>query len=181
MGNVVDHWRFVARHSPPAHRNRLKLRLLARTGFHLGLRTPLRPLTLPLYWIALAPFFAIRLVSSEIKAFRQLGTDRTVRGRDTWCYPERLPRLIRFMGYLLHSPAPVHEDDCNRRGVEPSVLVQGGFLRPLQAEGWFAFTTFAVPQGAPLSMLTEALTFRNKLRGLVSLRKAQRACASRAR
>lgn len=180
MGNVVDHWRFVARHSPPAYRNKLKLRLAARTGFHLGLRTPLRPLALPLYWIALSPFIVGRLMSSEIKAFRQLGTDRRERGRDTWCYPERLPRLIRLMGYLLHSPAPVHADDCNRQGVEPEQLVQAGVLRPLRADGWFAFTTFEVPNGPQLSMLSEALTLRSKLRGLVSLRRAQRDHASRA-
>lgn len=176
MGNIVDHWRFVTRHAPKAYRIRLQLRLIARALAHLGLRTPLRPVALPVYCLILLP----NVIAGQMRAFSHFKVTRKERGRDVWCYPSAVPGLIRGIAYFLLSPGPVHIQDCACRGVNPNDLVIQGVLKALPVQGWFAFTTLKVPQGPASALLGDARNVWAKARRTLTFRKAARAARATA-
>jgi glycosyltransferase involved in cell wall biosynthesis len=140
MTNVVDHWRFVGLHAPQGCRTGIRLRLIGRVVAHLGLRTPLRPLALPVYWLAMVPGALI----GQIRAFRRLGEEARKRGVDVLCDCSILPRAIRGLAYLVACPGPVSEDDCRRFGLRAEDLVADGILRPLGPGGALTFATLKV-------------------------------------
>lgn len=152
MSNVVDHWRFVSLHAPESARAAIRLRLIARTLSHLGLRTKLRPLTLPLVWCLLAPWKILQLVKGQARMFRLFAIDIRVKGADVLCDPQRIPGIIRPLLYLLASPGPIDGNCCLRVGVSPEDLVANGILRPLREKGWYAFSTIKV-EGEPTRTL----------------------------
>lgn len=175
MGNVVDHWRFITLHAPYAYRIWLQWRLVARVFFHLGLRTPLRPVALPLYWVFLLPVRIRDAVTGQLRAFRHFKAVWIEKGHDVWCYPLVIPGSVRGLAYLLFSPGPVHAQDCERHGVDAYDLVRQDVLRTLPVEGWFKFKTLSVPPGPALALLGDARGFWTKLRRTLNFRKALRA------
>lgn len=156
MSNVVDHWRFVGLHAPDSRRAAIRLRLVGRTLFHLGLRTPLRPLALPLFWCMLAPRKLLDLVKGQVRTFRSFAIDLRMKGADALCHPQRMPGSIRPFLYFLAAPGPVDRADCRRAGVDADDLVAAGLLRPLWKVGWFAFSTVKVPHGPIRRLLATA-------------------------
>jgi GT2 family glycosyltransferase len=175
MGNVVDHWRFVTRHAPHTYRIRLQLRLVARAFFHLGLRTPLRPVALPIYWLLLLPARIRNVIAGQLRAFRHFKVARAEYGCDVWCHPSAAPGSIRGFAYLLFSPGPVHMQDCQRRGVDPDKLVRHGVLKALPVQGWYAFTTLSVPSGSACELLGDARNLWTKVRRTLAFYKVLRA------
>jgi GT2 family glycosyltransferase len=171
MANVIDHWRFVTRHAPKKYRVRLQLRLIARAIAYLGLRTPLRPVALPFYWIALLP----SVIVGQIRAFRRFNAAWLEHGQDVWCHPSLVPGSIRVFAYLLLSPGPVHVQDCRRCGTNPDDLVRKGVLMNLPVADWFAFSTLAVPQGPASALLRDSRNLWAKVRRTLTVRKASRA------
>jgi len=171
MGNVIDHWRFVTRHAPKKYRVRLQLRLIARAIAYLGLRTPMRPVALPFYWLSLLP----SLIIGQIRAFRRFKVALLEHGQDVWCHPSLVPGSIRAFAYVFLSPGPVHAQDCWRYVTNPHELVKQGLLKPLPVEGWFAFTTLKVPQGPVSALLHDSRNLWAKVRRTLIVRKALRA------
>ena len=171
MGNVIDHWRFVTLHAPKKYRVRLQLRLIARTIAYLGLRTPMRPVALPFYWLSLLP----SLMIGQIRVFRRFKVAFRERGQDVWCRPSLVPGSIRAFAYFFLSPGPVHAQDCWRYVTNPHELVKQGLLRPLPVEGWFAFSTLKVPQGPVSALLRDSRNLWAKVRRTLIFRKALRA------
>jgi GT2 family glycosyltransferase len=51
MNNMVDHWRFVGRHAPKQFRCAIRRRLIMHVIAAFTMRTPLRPIFLPVYWL----------------------------------------------------------------------------------------------------------------------------------
>lgn len=176
MGNVIDHWRFVTRHAPSKYRARLQLRLIARAIAYLGLRTPMRPLALPFYWLTLLPSLSV----GQIRAFRRFKVARLEYGQDVWCHPSLVPGSIRAFAYVFLSPGPVHAQDCRRYGSNPDELVRHGVLKPLPVEGWFAFSTLKVPQGPASALLRDSRNVWAKVRRSLTVLKASRAAQSTA-
>lgn len=174
MSNVVDHWRFVSLHAPDSHRTSTHFRLIGRTLFHLGLRTPLRPLALPLLWCLLLPYKVLHMVKGQARVFRSFAVDVRMKGADVLCHPHCMPGAIRPILYLLASPGPVNSADCEQVGLDVEDLVAQGLLRPLWADGWFAFSTVKVAVGPvrrlllsawnPLPKTMRTLTLRQGLR-----------------
>lgn len=169
MSNVIDHWRFVSLHAPDSRRDAIRLRLAARTLFHLGLRTPLRPLALPFLWCILAPWKLLHLIKGQARTFRSFAIDVRTRGTDLLCYPWCMPGSIRPFLYLLASPGPVNRADCRRTGVDADDFVAAGILRPLGEEGWFAFSTVKVPSGSARSLLIIAWNPWHKVKKTIAI------------
>lgn len=170
MGNVIDHWRFVSLHAPDSRRMAVRLRLLARIPFHLLLRTPLRPIGR----ILLLSVRAVGFVRGQYRAIRYFIAEARQRRRDVFCHPSLMPVMIRPFLYLLASPGPVNADDCRKAGVQTNVLTASSELRPLETEGWFAFSTIRVQSESmrqllriaknPWSKIMRTFQFRNQCR-----------------
>lgn len=141
MSNVVDHWRFVGRHAPRGLRNRLRMRLARRVVLDLALRTPARPVFLPIYWFLSIPWRLQLFVANQRRVFGRFRDDCRAHGRDVLCAAQDFPGLVRLPLYMLASPGPVPAETVRATGFEPDDLVARGLLRPLSAPGWFALTT----------------------------------------
>ena len=70
MNNIVDHWRFVGRHAPAQYRTSIRLRLIRRVIVDFTLRTPLRPIFLPLHWLMRVPRRVYSAIRRKIKMAR---------------------------------------------------------------------------------------------------------------
>jgi GT2 family glycosyltransferase len=141
MSNVRDHWRFISRHAPPACRNKNRIRLIKRVVVDLTLRTPARPVFLPVYWLTTVPGRTVAFVRNQYRIFRAFGKAIETQGRDVLCRPEIFPGLIRLPLFLLAATGPLRETDMTAAGLDAETLRERGLLRPLQSEGWFALTT----------------------------------------
>lgn len=141
MSNVVDHWRFVSRHAPAAQRTGIRMRLVKRVLVDFSLRTELRPVFLPLYWLLMLPYRLAAAIPGQRREFGRFVRDVRVRGRDVLCKPDEFPKLIRGPLYLLASPAPLSAEDCRRAGVRLDELLAAGTLRQMRNEGWYSLTT----------------------------------------
>ena len=157
LSNVVDHWRFVSRHAPPNLRFGIRCRLVGRTFFHLGLRTPLRPLGLTLLWCALAPVKLIQAMQGQARTFRRFAIEVRKQGLDALCHPQLMPGIIRPLLYLIASPGPVKRADILRAHLSPDVLVKKGVLRRLNKQGWYAFSTLKTAVDSERAILAASL------------------------
>ncbi len=174
MGNVIDHWRFVTRHAPNKYRTLLQSRLIVRAIAVLGLRTPMRPVALPFYWLTLLP----RVIVAQIGAFRRFKVSWLEHGQDVWCHPSLIPGSIRAFAYIFLSPGPVNAHDCRRHGTSPEELVKQGLLRQLSVKGWFYFLTLNVPQGPASALLRDSRNVWTKVRRSRTVLKASRTAQS---
>jgi hypothetical protein len=163
MSNVIDHWRFVHLHAPKSHRTLIKLRLVGRAIFNLGLRTPLRPVTLPILWCLLLPRKLLHLALGQVRTFRSFAISVRMKGMDAFCYPRKIPGSVRPFLYLLISPGPVHVNDCGRAGVNAEELVAAGIMRRLWMADWFAFSTVNLHEGPARRLLAKARNPLHKL------------------
>jgi len=127
MSNVIDHWKFVGRHAPKDIRLAIRLRLIRRVISDFTLRTPLRPLALPIYWLL-----------RQCQSFRSFAGIVCDQGIDALCHPRSFPGLIRLPLYFLASPGPLKREDIDRLGLCPEELLSRGVLRRLDVEGWYA-------------------------------------------
>lgn len=141
MSNVIDHWRFIGRHAPDGLRLRLRMKLVRRVLVDFTLRTPARPLFLPVYWILTIPWRTRLFLANQRRVFTRFAGDCRKHGRDVLCTPQEFPGLVRLPLYLLASPGPLPEAAVRAGGLEPAQLVAQGLLRPLSAPGWYALTT----------------------------------------
>jgi GT2 family glycosyltransferase/SAM-dependent methyltransferase len=131
MNNVLDHWRFVSRHAPPEHRNRLKLRFIARVFLDFTMRSPLRPVLWP-------PFSWTR---RHLRAWGRYLAACTKDGRNVLCRPKQAPVLIRFIAYLLVCPAPFTHQTLANHGLDRDSLLARKVIQRLKLPGWYEFAT----------------------------------------
>jgi GT2 family glycosyltransferase len=142
MSNVRDHWLFVSRHSPPAYRNRNRTRLVKRVVIDLTLRTQVRPIFLPVYWLLTAPARATAFLRNQRRMFWEFARAICTEGANVLCRPDTFPGLIRWPLFLVAATGPLQEADVKSVGLEVAKLQERGILRPLtRSEGWFALTT----------------------------------------
>ncbi|MFS8147126.1 glycosyltransferase family 2 protein [Rhizobium sp. BR 249] len=141
MSNVRDHWRFIGRHAPAVYRNRNRMRLIKRVVIDLTLRTALRPLFLPIYWLASLPGRIISYIHNQRRMFREFRKAIATDGADVLCRPEIFPGVIRLPLFLVAATGPVQEADVQSVGLDVATLRQRGLLRTLQSERWFGLTT----------------------------------------
>ena len=163
MSNVIDHWRFVHLHAPKSHRNFIKLRLIGRAIFNLGIRTPLRPVTLPILWCLLFPRKLLRLALGQVRTFRSFAISVRMKGMDAFCHPRKMPGSIRPFLYLLVSPGPVHINDCRSAGANAEELVAAGVMRKLWVGDWYAFSTFNLQEDPARRLFAHARSPLHKL------------------
>lgn len=141
MNNVVDHWRFVSRHAPGSVRTRLQLRLILRIVADFGLRTQLRPLFLPLYWLLTAPFRLLSAVKGQVRITQRFVAAAKAEGPTVLCRPSEFPGIFRWPLYLVASPGPLRTKDIIGRGHSPAELCRRGILSPMSAPDWFSFSS----------------------------------------
>lgn len=141
MSNVVDHWRFVGRHAPKHYRAGIRLRLIGMVMRSFALRTPLRPIFLPLFWIVRRIVRLAEMLKRQPIEFSRFSEEIQKQGIDVLCYPESFPYLIRFLLYFSASPGPLTGTDITQHGLDVGDLISHGILRPLNVDGWYAFKT----------------------------------------
>jgi GT2 family glycosyltransferase len=145
MNNAVDHWRFVGRHAPSRWRNRIRVRLAWGVFADLTLRTPARPFFFWFFWLLSLPRRLLMILSDIVpgqrRVFAQFAKDRARYGADVLCRPERIPRVIRWLLYLVACPGPVSRDECARLELSVDDLLAAGVLRSLPGGKWLAFET----------------------------------------
>jgi GT2 family glycosyltransferase/glycosyltransferase involved in cell wall biosynthesis/SAM-dependent methyltransferase len=131
MNNVIDHWCFVSRHAPPAYRARLHRRFIARVFLDFTMRSPLRPILWP-------PFSWTR---RHLRAWGRYFSAWAKDGRDVLCRPKQAPVLIRFITYLLASPAPFTHQTLGDHGLDRDSLLARNLIQRLKLPGWYEFAT----------------------------------------
>lgn len=147
MSNVIDHWHFVGRHAPPEFRFEIRCRLMKRIVADLTLRTPLRPIFIPVYCVLHLPGRITGLARRQVFVFREFARAIRKQGIDVLCHPYGIPRLIRLPLYLVASPGPLRREDCIQLGLDTEDLQAQGVLRRV-AEGWYALETLHVAKGS---------------------------------
>jgi hypothetical protein len=145
MSNVIDHWRFVSRHAPAQYRSIIQRRLLRRVIAEFTLRTPLRPLFLPLYWLICLPRQIFAVFQGQRRSFAAFGKAIHAHGINVLCNPQNFPGLIRWPLYFVASPGPISLADLEQKGFKWQQLVELGVLRPLCVDGWYALKTLKFP------------------------------------
>lgn len=153
MSNVVDHWRFVDRHAPPHLRARIHRRLARRVLMDFALRTWLRPLCLPVYWLLSLPWRVRPFLANERRRFTAFLAGVHQRGRDVLCEPREFPRVLGLPLYMLGAPGPVTEEAVRASGLDLQQLLAQGVLRRLTAPGWYALATLHFSGRAQASSL----------------------------
>lgn len=137
MSNVVDHWFFVGKHAPDEFRWALRARLIKRVLAELTLRTALRPVFLPLYYLLLSPRILKGKLRGQARAFKHFYVAWRGQGASVLCEPRLIPGLIRIPLFLLASPGPLCEGDLARTGGSAKALVDAGVLSNLAVAGWY--------------------------------------------
>ena len=132
MGNVSNHWKFVARHAPLRFRMIIHGRIIAGAFKQMLLRTQLRPLFYPIYHI-------ISYAKNEVLAFYRLPAIVRAQGIQILCSPHGFPSLVRLPIYLFVCPGLLHGKDLEHLKCDPVTLVEKGILKPLGSPGWYAF------------------------------------------
>jgi GT2 family glycosyltransferase len=143
MSNVIDHWRFVGRHAPAQYRGVIQRRLLRRVIVEFTLRTPLRPLFLPLYWLICLPRRIYSLIQGQRRSFTAFAKAIREHGLNVLCKPQSFPGLIRWPLYFVASPGPIRLADLEKYELKLEQLLAQGVLRSLRVNGWFALETLA--------------------------------------
>jgi GT2 family glycosyltransferase len=141
MNNVVDHWRFVGRHAPEQYRATIRRRLMRRVLVDFTLRTPVRPLFLPLYWLMFLPWRLWALIQGQRRTFSLFARAIRAHGISVLCHSQNFPGLIRLPLYFIAAPGPVCLADCAQHGLSVDQLLAQGVLRPLPVDGWYALET----------------------------------------
>ncbi|WP_216854924.1 glycosyltransferase family 2 protein [Burkholderia sp. L27(2015)] len=141
MSNVVDHWRFVERHAPRQFSAAIRRRLIRRVIADFTLRTPLRPIFLPAYWLISLPWRIAAVIRAQQRMFSCFAVAIRERGIDVLCAPQKFPGLIRLPLYLFAAPGPLSPVDLARHGFNLDELLAQGLLRTLSVDGWYAFET----------------------------------------
>jgi GT2 family glycosyltransferase len=141
MSNVIDHWRFVRRHAPLQYRGVIQRRLLRRVIAEFALRSPLRPLFLPIYWLIYMPKRMFAVLQGQHRSFTTFAKAIRDHGFNVLCNPQSFPGLIRWLLYFLASPGPIRFSDLERYGFSSEQLLAQGVLRQLHVEGWYALET----------------------------------------
>lgn len=137
MSNIVDHWFFVSKHAPREFRWALRARLVKRVLAELTLRTALRPLFLPLYYLLISPYILKAKLRGQLRMFKHFYVASREQGVNILCEPRLMPGLIRIPLFLLASPGPLHDRDLAGQGWSSKKLVDAGMLSKLGAEGWY--------------------------------------------
>jgi hypothetical protein len=137
MSNVVDHWFFVSKHAPDEFRWALRARLIKRVLAELTLRTALRPVFLPLYYLLQAPRVLKETLRGQARAFKHFYVAWRGQGASVLCEPRLMPGLIRIPLFLLASPGPLCDDDLAKTGGSAKALVDAGVLSNLAVAGWY--------------------------------------------
>jgi len=141
MSNVIDHWRFVRRHAPAQYRDVIQRRLLRRVIAEFTLRTPLRPLFLPVYWLICLPRRMFAAIQGQRRSFAVFAKAIRTHGINVLCNPQSFPGLIRWPLYFVASPGPIRLADLEQHGLKLEQLIAQGVLRSLRVNGWFALET----------------------------------------
>lgn len=175
MSNVIDHWKFVSLHAPKHSRTKNRIMIISRSLRKLALRTPLRPIFLPVHWFLLGVQSTRYKVVSEINAYRHLITAFKAMGWDVICYPTILPKTLRLPVYILLTPAPVGEQDLRIEDLEPESVLTAMTLRQSSAVGWYHFNTFKVADRSLKRILILSLLPWNKVNRTASYLGARKA------
>jgi len=141
MSNVVDHWRFVGLHAPEQYRVNIQRRLIRRVLVDLTLRTPLRPLFLPLYWLRCLPRRIFSLIQGQRRTFSLFVRAIRADGISVLCNPQKFPRLIRMLLYVVAAPRPLNRVTIEQQGLVVDELLTQGILRSLRVNDWYALET----------------------------------------
>ena len=139
MTNVIDHWRFVARHAPKGKKLLVKLKLLWRTIGAFLLRTPLRPVGLPLLLLIGFPGRLFREIKRQPRQILRFIGEFKEKKFNIICYHHLFPSLVRWPLYILFSPGPIQQSQCAQYELKADELVAEGVLRPLGASNWYSF------------------------------------------
>jgi GT2 family glycosyltransferase len=179
MSNVLDHWYFVGRHAPTRYRASIRLQLIRRVIVDFTLRTPLRPFFLPLYWLLHLPHLTLAVIRGQRRAFALFTGAVREQGINVLCHPEIFPGTIRLPLYFLASPGPLTAADIAKSCLKIDDLLSLGILRPLGANGWYAFKNLTLANKPEASKLTRLFwaawnPFR-KLPNTLEWRKVRRA------
>lgn len=132
MGNVIDHWKFVSRHSPMRYRFVNHIRIIFGALKQLLLRTQLRPFILPFY-------YCLHFTGKQLKSFYRLPELVQVHRLQILCNPHVFPSLVRPPIYLLFCPGLLQDKDFGQLGVSPSVFVDHGIIKERPLSGWYEF------------------------------------------
>ncbi|OIO72232.1 MAG: methyltransferase [Zetaproteobacteria bacterium CG_4_9_14_3_um_filter_49_83] len=141
MSNIVDHWRFVGLHAPEQYRVNIQLSLMRRVLVDLTLRTPLRPLFIPLYWLRCLPRRIFSLIQGQRRTFALFARAIREDGISVLCNPQKFPGLIRMPLYLVASPGPLNRVTIEQQGLVVDELLTQGILRSLRVNEWYALET----------------------------------------
>lgn len=176
MSNVVDHWKFVSLHAPKQNRTKIQVKIISSSLRKLALRTPLRPMFMPVHWLLAGIQSARYKVASEIRAYQRLIMEFNAMGWDVICHPRVLPKTLRLPVYILLTPAPVEEQNLRTSDLEPADILASMTLRQSPAVGWYHFNTFKVAERSLKRILILSLLPWNKINRIafyLSARKAQ--------
>lgn len=141
MSNVIDHWRFVRRHAPAQYRGVIQRRLLRRVIAELTLRTPLRPMFLPIYWLVCLPRRIYAVIQGQRRSFTAFAKAIRADGINVLCNPQSFPGLIRWPLFFVASPGPIRLSDLEQYGFNSEQLLAQGVLRSLPVDRWYALET----------------------------------------
>jgi hypothetical protein len=140
MGNILNHWHFVALYSPLQYRFRIQASLLASAMSHLFLRTPARFFAYPVYRMSLLMYKFIVYWLRQLRSCLLLPWLIRRLGFDLIFNPMLLPSSIRLPIYICACPGIVLNSDLANSSIPLTLLLDRGILRPLTVEGWFVFS-----------------------------------------
>jgi GT2 family glycosyltransferase len=146
MTHFRDHWLFISRHAPAAHRTRLHRKLIANVAAKSLLSTELRSVALPLYRGLQALVIVPRIMW-------RMRTDPDV-VLDLWHWP----RPVQVLALMIFSPRPFSAEEALARGLDPACLVRNGIAIPLPSPGWYMFKTLRWSVEADNSRLQDLLS-----------------------
>lgn len=138
MGNVIDHWRFVARHAPAKYRLQIQCQLIASICYQFLFRTRLRFIILPMIWLLRLPFRIICYCYKQVKMYGALPRLFINNRQHILCYPRKVPSSLRVFVYIFFCPGPLRRNDLESLQLKSEALLQDGILMQLSAD-WFAF------------------------------------------
>lgn len=140
MSNIVDHWRFIARHAPPQHRLRLLRKLIAANIGKFVFQTKLGILTVPMLRAApllfQAAHFAVLLPGALMRFYAN---------PDVGLKSQTLPTPFRMLAQLTLTPRPFLAEELRSLNLDAEELGRLGVIKPLDEPGWYMFNTLKWP------------------------------------